>query len=224
LKSININNDYNILYNYIEYLIENKIIINNPNSDEIYNKYLYKFKCNIPSHNINTPIISYDFSYYLSIFNNKYCCHSEGCNLCRNIIYTNDIGNSINIYIQNYNTNIFKVDYSNKVLIYYGSHGTTKIFNYDYNYISTVYELEANKGSRMIKHNLTNNIPSYIKYDNEYQNELTILNYYFIEKVFIDFPLIEIYDEYEYIQKILLNIANIYDLPIIPPIKFDLRS
>lgn len=177
------------------------------------------------SHNINTPIISYDYSYYLSIFNNKYCCHSEGCNLCRNIIYTNDIGNSINIHINlNYNTNIFKVDYSNKVLIYYGSHGTTKIVNYDYNYISTVYELEANKGSRMIKHNLTNNIPSYIKYDNEYQNELTILNYYFIEKVFIDLPLIEIYNEYEYIQKILLNIANIYDLPIIPPIKFDLRS
>jgi len=46
LKSINKNNDYIILYNYIEYLIENKIIINNPNPDEIYNKYSYKFKCN----------------------------------------------------------------------------------------------------------------------------------------------------------------------------------
>ena len=69
----------------------------------------------------------------------------------------------------------------------------------------------------MIKHNLTNIISplsNFIK--------VNFRNHYFIEKVFIDFPLISniIYDEYEYIKVILSNIANIYDLPIIPPIKF----
>ncbi len=86
-----------------------------------------------------------------------------------------------------------------------------------YNINKYSYELEKNKGSRMIKHNLTNIISplsNFIK--------VKFVNHYFIEKVFIDFPLISniIYDEYDYIKQILSNIANIYDLPIIPPIKF----
>jgi hypothetical protein len=72
----------------------------------------------------------------------------------------------------------------------------------------------------MIKHNLINNIPLYIHYHEEYHQELVIQNHYFIEKVYIDFPLIEIYDEYDYIQKILSSIVDIYNLPIIPPIKY----
>ena len=69
----------------------------------------------------------------------------------------------------------------------------------------------------MIKHNLTNNIISFYDYPNE---RLMIQNYYFIEKVYIDFPLIKILDEYDYIKEILSNIADIYNLPIIPSIKF----
>ena len=188
-----------------------------------YNKNSYKFICNNPSWSRNDyPLINYDYSYYLSTFTNEYCCHSEGCNKCRGIINTNDIGNSINIYcplgliFNGCNQNII-----DKYLINYGSHGTTRITNFDINYYKKAYELDINKGLRMIKHNLTNNIPSYIYMEIvEYKNILTIQNHYFIEKVFIDFPLITIYDEYDYIKQILSNIANIYDLPIIPPIKF----
>ena len=68
----------------------------------------------------------------------------------------------------------------------------------------------------MIKHNLTNNIPDYF---NQY-DLLIIENYYFIEKVFIDFPIISIYDEYDYIKLLISEMADIYNIPIIPPIKF----
>jgi len=51
-----------------------------------------------------------------------------------------------------------------------------------------------------------------------YWRQIKNSNKYFIEKVAIDFPLI--YNEYDYIQMLIVNIANIYDLPIIPPIEF----
>ena len=54
----------------------------------------------------------------------------------------------------------------------------------------------------MIKNNLINNI----------SNRITIESYYFIEKVFIDFPLITIYDEYDYIKLLLSEITNVYNL------------
>ena len=38
-------------------------------------------------------------------------------------------------------------------------------------------------------------------------------------RVDINFPKISIYDEYEYIKLLLSDIADIYNLPIIPPIK-----
>ena len=222
LKSVEKNNYY-IEYYYNEFLIENKIIINNSNSNDIYNKHPYKSVCNNPSWSRNEyPSINIDYSYYLSTFYNKYCCHRDGCYLCRNTINTNDIGNSINVDCpySSYN-NICNINIRDNLLINYGSHGTTRINNFNINYYNRAYELDRNKGSRMIKHNLTNNIPSYIHHhrDDKY-DELTIQNHYFIEKVFIDFPKIINYDEYEYIKVILSNIANIYDLPIIPPIKF----
>jgi len=223
LKSVNYDDYYNNKFNYIEFLIENKIIINNPNPNEIYNKNPYKFICNIPSLNgYYKPSINIDYSHYISTFTNMYCCGNnprDTCNSCRNTIYTNDIGNSINIYCSHYNS---FCDYNNKnnYLRFAGTHGTTLINNVDTNYFKNGIELDSNKGQRMIKHNLTNNIPLYFHYHEEYHQELLIQNHYFIEKVYIDFPLIEIYDEYDYIQKILSSIVDIYNLPIIPPIKF----
>jgi hypothetical protein len=49
---------------------------------------------------------------------------------------------------------------------------------------------------------------------------LVIENNYFIERVFIDFPMISIYDEYDYIKLLISEMADIYNIPIIPPIKF----
>jgi len=72
----------------------------------------------------------------------------------------------------------------------------------------------------MIKHNLTNNIPSYNIFEGKSWKDFYIENHYFIEKVYINFPIISIYDEYEYIQLLISNITDIYNLPIIPPIKF----
>ena len=68
----------------------------------------------------------------------------------------------------------------------------------------------------MVKHNITNNFPEYLSG----QDQVRIQNYYFIETVNIDFPLIEIYNEYDYIKKIISSISDIYNLPIIPPIKY----
>ena len=120
---------------------------------------------------------------------------------------------SYDTYFKYYNTNI---------ITYYGGYNI-------YNYIKPLYDkyilnLDANKGTRMIKHNLTNNIPSYDIFEYNIEklnsNQFTIQNYYFIETVNINFPLIEIYDEYDYIKRIISDITDIYNLPIIPPIKF----
>jgi hypothetical protein len=135
---------------------------------------------------------------------NYVCSRGQGCYKSTNI-NKNNLEDTLNTYL-NYHNN-----YDN---YYSGSRGTTIISYNDLNEYSV--EFEKNKGSRMIKHNLTNNIPDYIN-----NNNLYIYSNYFIEKVFIDFPLISIYDEYEYIEKILNNYKiDIYNLPIIPPIKF----
>jgi hypothetical protein len=131
--------------------------------------------------------------YSFSRFNNYCCSNYYGCYSCRTYINKNNIIDAINI----------NNDISN-------SYGTTIINNYN----SYVFELD--KGNRMIKHNLTNNMDNY--YHSE--NKLQIENHYFIEKVFIDFPIISIYDEYEYIKLLISEMADIYNLPIIPPIKF----
>jgi hypothetical protein len=104
-----------------------------------------------------------------------------------------------------------------------------KVYRDMQNYIKPLYDkyilnLDANKGTRMIKHNLTNNIPSYDIFEYNIEklnsNQFTIINNYFIETVNINFPLIKIYDEYDYIKRIISDITDIYNLPIIPPIKF----
>jgi len=208
-------------YYFIEILNKNKLIINNPNSINIYNKHPYKFICNNPSWSMNdNPIINHKYLYYISIFTNKYCCNTERCYSCRSTIYSNDIGNSINIGCLDDSICLGRYKIDGNILIYYNNHGTTKITNFDNNYYNYAFELDNNKGARMIKHNLTNNIPSYIYRENYNDDELIIQNYYFIEEVYIEFPLISIYDEYDYIQNIISGITDIYNLPIIPPIKF----
>jgi hypothetical protein len=227
-KHFNSNILYQSLYN--EYIINNEIIINNPNLDKYYNKLynFYKYICYIPSMYIinenKPPIIKKYYSYSYS-YTRRYTEVKP--------IILEELENNLNFdymyYILNYdvydnifNTNYFN-DWLNTGIIVYTSNNE---FSSELKYINKYsYELEKNKGSRMIKHNLTANIPSYyylINDNNFHYYYLYFYNHYFIEKVSIDFSLISniIYDEYEYIKVILSNIANIYDLPIIPPIKF----
>lgn len=211
------NNTILVYYNYyIELLIKNKIFINNPNSIDIYNKHSYKFICNIPSKTtITRPSITrYNLQGTSSFI---YRCYKPECKLYNSNIYKNnieDILNTINdiSYYNNKKENIY----------YYRNIGDNDYDNYEYYSSSYInYELDKNKGTRMIKHNLTNNLDEYYSI---FMNLLEIDNYYFNNYVYIDFPLITIYDEYEYIKVILSNITpphtHIFYLPIIPPIKF----
>ncbi len=222
------NDLYDSFYN--EYIINNEIIINNPNLDKYYNKLynFYKYICYIPSMYIinekQKPTIKkyYSYSYSLTRNNNQVkpiILEELGNNL--NIDYMYNILNH-DVYDNIFNTNYFN-DWLNTGINF---HTNNNEFYSEIKYINKYsYELEKNKGSRMIKHNLTGNIPSYyylINDNNFHYYYLNFVNHYFIEKVSIDFPLISnvIYDEFDYIKVILSNIANIYDLPIIPPIKF----
>jgi len=213
LKSIDGNNAFR-WNNYIEFLIENKIIINNPNSIDIYNNHPYKFMCNIPSKSLTTNKPSIKFDYYNS--KTYFRGHIQDNIYIQKPIITNinDIEKALNIDYHLYK-DYFINGADENINTYYGS---ATIINFN-NYI---FDLDVNKGTRMIKHNLTDNIPSYkiFEYNSEKKNQFNIENHYFIEKVYIDFPIIEIYDEYDYIKKIISSIADIYNLPIIPPIKF----
>ena len=209
---------------FVEFLIKNELFINNPNPYEYYNKLynFYKYICYIPSMYIinenKPPIITNNYDYTVtSYLNVDYRGHS-------NMIYLNNIENTLNIDIDYYyylgSSNIRSLDTNNFYINQAGFHYFYNM-HYIYNIKPDIYELEKNKGSRMIKHNLTNNLQIIGLSENE-RRSVNIYNNYIIQKVFIDFPLISniIYDEYEYIKVILSNIANIYDLPIIPPIKF----
>jgi hypothetical protein len=206
---------------FVEFLIKNELFIDNPNPYEYYNKLynFYKYICYIPSMYIinenKPPIIrnSYDFTGSLYV-NVDYRGYSH-------MNYFNNIENTLNIDIDSYigRIAIGSFDTNNFYINHAGFHYFYNM-HYIYNIKPDIYELEKNKGSRMIKHNLTNNLQ--IVGLSGYQRSVRISNNYHIQKVFIDFPLISniIYDEYEYIKVILSNIANIYDLPIIPPIKY----
>lgn len=217
-------NEYNIpninTYTYdrfSEYLFDNKIIINNSNPINIYNKHPYKFMCNIPSRTINnSPSIrssySYDKSYFSDFCNNDlYYCKKDGYNIDKN-----NIEEILNIYDYTYYKYINTViSFDNTYFQGYRYHYYAGCHSYDYRCSKINNELDKNKGTRMIKHNITNNLGEYTSFD-----LLVIENNYFIEKVFIDFPMISIYDEYEYIKLLISEMADIYNIPIIPPIKF----
>lgn len=193
---------------YTEFLVENKIIINNSNYDEIYNKHSYKFMCDIPSRTMNNkPTINNHYSFGRSYYGNWCSCGNQNC--CRSNLNKNNIEEILNyVYDINYYNHPY---YKNKGIRLYDNYG------YYHSYSSNInYELDRTKGTRMINHNLTNNIPDYF---NQY-DLLAIENNYFIEKVFIDFPMISIYDEYDYIKLLISGMADIYNIPIIPPIKF----
>ena len=114
--------------------------------------------------NNNSNLNSY-YSYSHSLFMNMCCSDYSGCYSCNN----NHLINKNNIM------EIFKdIHYNDKGInqISYGRHIITNL-----NEFSNEYEI--NKGMRLIKHNLTNNIPEYI---NSNYNILTIESYYFIEK------------------------------------------
>jgi hypothetical protein len=220
-KNIEYNIDYyrNIIttsfYNYVELLIENKIIINNSNPNDIYskypNKYPYKIICDIPSRSMNTPEIIQNYLYKSSMYTNYRVGH-----LYPTDIKANTIENILNIDIND--IDLLKKD-CYKIYCFIDIHNDYyKIINGNGNFIinnNILYDLDKNKGSRMVKHNLTNNMPLY-----SYNDYFTIFNHYFIENITINFPLITIYDEYDYIKILLSNIADIYNLPIIKPIKF----
>lgn len=195
-------------YYYNEFLIENKIIINNQNPIQIYNKYSYKFKCNIPSRTINNyPSINIHNYNSFSMYGNWCYGYPGGCIYS---IYKNNIEETLNLNLNDYISRGY-YRYSNKGYV-------IDPFNSNYYYYSSNInnELDKNKGTRMVKHNITNNFPEYLSQ----KDWVRIRNYYFIETVNIDFPLIEIYNEYDYIKKIISSISDIYNLPIIPPIKY----
>ena len=225
----NYENDTKYLYykspkdeEYIEFLINNEIIINNKNPVDIYNKHSYKFKCSIPSRTMNNkPIIKNYYSHSTSSFMNM-CGDNYGYYYSCGNYYTineNNIESILNVNYD-YNNDYKHHDNYNSVkgfeIINNGNYGRCFISNFN----KYTNELELNKGSRMVKHNLTNNIPE-MKYGiNSNTKRINIINKYFIEKVYIDFPMILIYDEYDYIKLLISKIADIYNLPIIPPIKF----
>jgi hypothetical protein len=209
---------------FVEFLIKNELFINNPNPYEYYNKLynFYKYICYIPSMYIinenKPPIIKTNYDYTYTMYNNV---DNSGHTNMKYLL--NNIENTLNIDIDYYhylgNDNIKSLS-ANKFYIEQDGYHYFYNMHYFYNIKPDIYELEKNKGSRMIKHNLSNNLQIVGLSENE--RSVNIYNNYFIEKVFIDFPLISniIYDEYEYIKQILSNIANIYELPIISPIKF----
>lgn len=207
---------------FVEFLIKNELFINNPNPYEYYNKLynFYKYICYIPSMYIinenKPPIITNNYVNTNTMYMNiDYRGHS-------NMNYLNNIENALNIDIDSYigRIAIGSLDTNNFYINQAGFHYFYNM-HYIYNIKPDIYELEKNKGSRMIKHNLTNNLQ--IVGLSGHQRNVRISNNYHIQKVSIDFPLISniIYDEYDYIKQILSNIANIYDLPIISPIKFN---
>jgi hypothetical protein len=165
--------------------------------------------CNIPSKSLTTNKPSIKFDYY-----NSYTIFQYNYNEKPIITNINDIEKALNI-----DYHLYKDYFINGARKYINTYyGLATIINFnDY-----IFDLDVNKGTRMIKHNLTDNIPSYdiFEYNSEIDKRFSMHNHYFIEKVYIDFPIIEIYDEYDYIKKIISSIADIYNLPIIPPIKF----
>lgn len=141
-------------------------------------KYLYYKSQNNNEYNIveliiNNEIINnnlnsyYSYSYSHSLFHNMCCSDYSGCYSCNN----NHLINKNNIMA--IMTNI-KYDDKRINQTSYGRHIITNL-----NKFSNEYEM--NKGVRMIKHNLLNNIPNNI---NSNYNILTIESYYFIEKIY----------------------------------------
>ena len=204
-------NTFDINYRYVEFLVENKIIINNSNPDEIYNKHPYKFMCNIPSRTMNNkPTINNYYLFDRSYYGNWCSCGNQYC--CSSYLNKNNIEEILN-YVYDINYYYYNDPYyKNKDIGLFDNYGYYHFYSSNIN-----YELDKTKGTRMINHNLTNNIPEYF---NKYIDILIIENNYFIEKVFIDFPMISIYDEYDYIKLLISGMADIYNIPIIPPIKF----
>lgn len=227
-KIVNTHSDNNFVNTwFVEFIIEYQLYISNPNPIDIYNKHAYKFICNIPSRSINNKPVVYkaynnynlnkqifleELNYDYSVFNN-YIITSWGEKQTVSSYYINK--NNIeeilnNQYDEHYNYNYIHNYYGHRTL-YNGLYGSS--------YAPTCCLHNKNVGTRMVNHNLTNNMHNYnYVYP---QDELHISNRYIYSNVFIYFPLITIYDEYEYIKVILDNItADIYNLPIIPPIKF----
>jgi len=204
------NTNYQYYSYYLEIILNNEIIINNPNPIEIYNKHPFKNICGISSMSLNRNVdIRSNYLYSESV--NYFPLRNTPVNNLEEI--EKELNND---YISNYdNYNIDKeYPYPYSLKIY-----NQKCNNEIRGFNKYSYELEKNKGSRMVKHNLTNNIPEHINIIPNYVS--SFVSNYFIEKVYVDFPLISIYDEYEYIEKILNDYKiDIYNLPIIPPIKF----
>jgi len=231
---------YNGRYSFIEFININEVIINNPNPIEIYKQKIYKNICNINSRTYeNLPYILTHYSNSYKYYTNIDCSYYSnrptiaiGYNNLENILNNNLNECSNKGMYGSYNVNEYIYELNNN-----------KYYYYDYNINDYIYKLNNNIGSRFFKNNLTKYLPNTVQLDSmgrynhnhysisdytcSYSNipnciieSMVFNNYYFIEKIYINFPEIIIYDEYDYIQQIVSNIANIYNLPIIPPISF----
>jgi hypothetical protein len=200
----------NYNYYFVEIINEHKIYITDPNPIEIYNKYPYKYICNIPSkitENNKPSIYTYNQNSWSFYGNWCYGRISE----CRYSINKNNIEEILNIDLNDY--------INNRNYISYGNDYTINNPNSNYYYYSNNYynELHKNRGTRMIKHNLTNNFPEYYTVGRDW---FSIKNYYYKGFTSVVFPMIFINDEYHYIKLLISGMVDIYNIPIIPPIKF----
>ena len=139
--------DENNMMHY-EYLINNEIIMNNPNLIDIYSKHPYKYKCSKPSSNINTPkpIIKNYYSYSIGYTDSYYYSSSHiSLNELENILnidYLNEIMSRTSLYHWSYMNDKFTDLNVDKDFRYNGN----DFRNTFYNINKYSYELEKIKG------------------------------------------------------------------------------
>ena len=185
-------------HDYISYklLRNNKNnIINNPVYNIIKNKlefnYNYSFEELIPTYIIN--------DYY------NYNTYIENINIIDfNDIYYNTIENITYVY-----------PYKNKCNIYSINHTLYKLSfpNGYYNEIWYYINLNEKIPIKQLGQHLNNDLGFYM---NKYINNIVYYYSHHFHYYIVEFNYIKIYNEYEYIKKII----NLENIPIIPPIKF----
>ena len=107
-------------YQFAEIFSENKIIINNPNPIDIYNKHPYKYMCNIPSRIITDNPLIRDYSSYSQLFYINTCWDKYGQSYisCNPYLNKNNIEEILNIDLNNYINDRKYYDYGGNYKIY----------------------------------------------------------------------------------------------------------
>ena len=207
---------YKKFHDYREIIIDQSlnIAINNPNI--INRENPYKYICGSLSMQYYYPKFTIEQSNYETY------SYYKNINFARDYSYVVPI--SVDLLKDLLNCDCNKYQYCHDAY--------TDKFGYYYYSNQYYLYLDSGKGSRMYSNNLTNNLPplSYnyndLSYINCKVNEYCIFDYiqvlsnYFNNRVDVNIYYPLIYTEYEYIELLIKDIVNIYELPIIPPINF----